>query len=348
MKLGGIYSVVLGVCAVMALAGCPNQAKNDSLGLLKEANEFYSKKNWEAAIPKYEEATQRWAENHTAFYGLSGSYYHKKNFAKAAENAKKAVNLVPDQAMYQLWAGRMLYEKAKEETLKSQSGGKDAKEAANFAADYSHAPFDEALGHLQEAVKLNNDLWRAHYLIGNIYYYQQKPKDAAAELTKALESAPKTENAPWITLAELYRQWDYPDAAIQVATQGVQVVHDEKLKSDLYYEIGAGHDDKRSDNDAIKNFKLALEVGKDNSRAKFMLGQALFRKGDYTEAKPLLETFSKSSGGGNSFFKEQASRMLLEIQMKQASPGTGPTGGDKKLTPEEMVKKAKEAKDAKK
>jgi tetratricopeptide (TPR) repeat protein len=338
--------IVLAVLAIAALAGCPNQAKHDSLSLMKEANELYGKKNYEAAIPKYEEAVARWAENHTAHYGLSGAYFYKKNYTKATEHAKKAVVIEPQQAMYQLWAGRMAYEKAKDETRNAQAKGKDP---GSVDVDFSHAPFDEALGHLQEAVKLNNELWRAHFLIGNIYFYQQKPKDAAAELTKALESAPKTENTPWIQLAELYRQWDYPEAAIQVAQQGVQVVLDDKHKSDLYYEIAAGNDEKGNIKDAVTNYKLALDMAKDNHRAKFMLGQALFKKGDYVDAKTHLEAFSKSTGQGNSFFKDQAGRMLLEIQMKQTAPG-GPAGGpaEKKLTPEEAVKKAKEAKDAKK
>ncbi|MBX3158590.1 MAG: tetratricopeptide repeat protein [Deltaproteobacteria bacterium] len=339
MKIG---SVVLALCAAVALAGCPNQAKNDSLALMKEANEAYGKKNYDAAIPKYEEAVGKWADNHTAHYGLSGAQFYKKNYVKAAEHAKKAVNIEPTQAMYQLWAGRMSYEKAKDETRKAQAKDKDP---GSVDIDFSHAPFDEALGHLQEAVKLNNELWRAHFLIGNIYFYQQKPKDAAAELTKALESAPKTENTPWIQLAELYRQWDYPDAAIQVAQQGVQVVLDDKHKSDLYYEIGAGYDEKNNLKDAVTNYKLAIDMAKDNHRAKFMLGQALYKKGDYVEAKTQLEAFSKSSGQGNSFFKDQAGRMLLEIQMKQANPGGVPSGGgEKKLSPEDMVKKAQGAK----
>src|SRR5262249_47563322 len=68
---------------------------------------------------------------------------------------------------------------------------------------------EKPLQHLQEALKLNADLWRGHYCIGRIYRDTGKAKEAADELTRDLQSAP-TEPGPWVALAELSRQWDYP------------------------------------------------------------------------------------------------------------------------------------------
>jgi len=197
--------------------------------------------------------------------------------------------------------------------------------------------FEKPLQHLQEAVKLNNNLWRAHYLIGRIYRDIGKSKEAAEELTKALQFGP-TEYGPWVALAELYRHWDYTDQAIQVAEAGTTAVPGANEKSDIWYEVGMGYDDKRHDDKAIDAFTKALESKKDNRNAKFQRGQAYFRKGDYANAKRDLEEFSKTGGASVALEKQQASKMLIDIAAKSVVPGSTPV---EKQSPEDVVKKGK-------
>ena len=350
MKLVG--AVILAMAAIIS-TGCPNSSRNDSIRLKNEGTAHYAKKQWESAIERYQRATEKWHENHTAWYELSLAYTQRRDWDKAAEAAQTAVQIVPDQVMYQQNYGYILYERAKLETLKHQAD-KEGKKPNEVVADYSNTNFEKSLQHLQEAVKLNNDLWYSHYLIGSIYRFQQKPKEDAAELTKALESGP-IDPSPWVALAELYRQWDYTDAAIQVAEQGIAAIPGKIEKSDVWYEVGAGYDEKKLDDKAIKAFDDALEARRDNSKAKFARGQAYFRKGDYAKAKTDLEEFSKAGGGAsNEFFKQQASTMLMQIAAKSAPPPTTPTKGGpaekvpgapgQKMSPEDVVKKSKEGK----
>jgi tetratricopeptide (TPR) repeat protein len=112
-------------------------------------------------------------------------------------------------------------------------------------------------------------------------------------------------------------------------------------KSDIYYVVGMGYDDKRLDDKAIDAFTKALESRRDNHKAKFQRGQAYFRKGDFTNAKRDLEEFSKSGGTSVEFAKQQAAKMLMDIAAKsaqQSAPAEAPT---EKLSPEEVVKKGK-------
>jgi tetratricopeptide (TPR) repeat protein len=215
------------------------------------------------------------------------------------------------------------------------AAGLEAKAADNLERAYTN--FEKALQHLREAVKLNNDLWRAHYFIGRIYRDTGKSKEAAEELTKALQSGP-TEIGPWVALAELYHQWDYTDQAIQVAEAGTLAVPGANEKSDVWYEVGRGYDDKRLDDRAIDAYSKALESRRDNHKARFQRGQAYFRKGDYTNAKRDLEEFAKAGGSSVEFPKQQASKMLIDIAAKSAAPGTTPV---EKASPEDMVKRGR-------
>ncbi|HEX4416332.1 MAG TPA: tetratricopeptide repeat protein [Kofleriaceae bacterium] len=336
MKLVGIWMLV---ALAVASAGCPNEARIESITASNEGTKAYGQKQFDSAIVAYKRATDRWRENHVAWYGLGGAYAGKADWANATDAMSHAVQLEPEQGMYQLFYGRFLYEKAIQ-TARDDQARRENRKPEEVQPDLGSVNFEKALQHLQEAIKLNNELWRAHYYIGRIYRDTGKSKEAAEELTKALGSGP-TEPGPWVALAELYRQWDYTEQAIQIAEAGTTVVPGTNEKSDVWYEVGMGYDDKRLDDKAIDAFTKSLESKRDNHKAKFQRGQAYFRKGDYTNAKHDLEDFSKAGGASVEFAKQQASKMLIDIAAKSVLPGQAPP---EKLSPADAVKKGRKGK----
>ena len=323
-------------CAALFLAGCPNSARNDSVTLANKATDAYGKKQYETAIDMFTKSTDKWRENHKAWYGLAAAYSMKLDWPNATKAAAMAVQLAPEIAMYQLMLGKCEYKKTIAAARQEQAD-REKKKPDQVEVDVSSLNFQTALQHLNEATKLNNDLWRAHMYIGLIYRDTGKYKEAAGELTKSLETAP-TDPQPWVELAELYRHWDYTDQAIQVAEQGAAIVPGENEKSDIWFEVGMGYDDKRLDDKAIDAFTKALEAKRDNHKAKFQRGQAYYRKADYPSAKRDLEEFSKAGGSSVEFAKQQASKMLIDIAAKSVVPGSTPI---EKASPEEMVKQKK-------
>lgn len=343
---------LVGMALCVALFACGSSQRNESVQAANEGTKAYGAKQYETAIERYQKATEKWPENHSAWYGLAASYGGKKDWAKAADAAKQAVALEPEIAMYQLMAGRTQYEKvidqAKEDTARKESRKKEEVEP-----DLTGANFETALQHLREAVKLNPELWRAHYLIGNIHRYRGETKQSAEAFSKALEFGP-TEPAPWIALCELYRAWDYTDQAIAVAQEGAKVIPGEPEKSEIWFEVGMGYEDKRNHDKAIEAFDKALDAKRDNHKAKFARGQAYYLKGVaessesarndvFAKAKRDLEEFSKSGGASLEFAKQQASKMLMDIAAKSMGADKPP---EPKLSPEELMKKEKAAQEA--
>jgi tetratricopeptide (TPR) repeat protein len=342
MKLAGIIATALLVASAALSAGCPSESRNESIRSANEGTKALGQKQYETAVAAYKQAVEKWSDNPVAWYGLAGAYAGKQDWGNAAEAASHAVQIKPEQGMYQLLYGRFLYEKAIQ-TAREDQARRENKKPEEVTADLTSVNFEKALQHLQEAIKLNNELWRAHYYTGRIYRDTGRSKEAAEQLTKALSSGP-TEYGPWVALAELYRHWDYTDQAIQVAEAGTTVVPGTNEKSDIWYEVGMGYDDKRLDDKAIDAFTKAIESKKDNRNAKFQRGQAYFRKGDYTNAKRDLEEFSKTSGASLALEKQQASKMLIDIAAKSVTPGAAPA---EKQSPEDVVKKGKPKKKGK-
>ena len=324
--------------AVAMLAGCPNQAKNDSTNALNAGNKALGQKQVETALSEYQKAVDRYRDNHLAWYGMGLAYIEKKDFDKAADALQHCVELAPEQTMYQMWYGIALYEKAVDNARQDQAK-KQNKKPEEIDPDLAGVSFEKSSQALQESLKLNSNLWRAHYYLGKIYRATDKPKEAAEEFSGAIKANPR-EWGPYVALGELYRKWDYTDQAIQVASQGTANVVGTTEQSDIWFVLGMGYEDKANEDKAIEAFTKAIESKKDNHKAKFQRGQAYFRKGDMTNAKRDLEEFSKSGGASLEFAKQQASKMLMDIAAKSAMQ-SGAAAPEPKLSPEDLVKGAK-------
>lgn len=334
MKLVGIAALALAV-----LPGCPNQARNDSITAANEGTTASGLKQYETAIAAYKRATEKWDGNHAAWYGLGGVYAARHEWAKAADAMQHAVQLQPEQPLDQFYYGQFLYEKAVQ-VAREEQARRENKKPEEITPDLTAVNFEAARQHLQEALKLNADIWGAHYYLGRINRDTGKTKEAAEELTKALQGG-AIDPGPWVALAELYRSWDYTDQAIQVAEAGTAVVPGSHEKSQIWYEVGMGYDDKRNNDKAIDAFTKALEAKRDYHTAKFQRGQAYYRKGDYNNAKRDLEEFSKAGGASVQFEKQEASKMLVGIAAKSVVPGSTPV---EQPSPEDVVKKGKAGK----
>lgn len=321
------------------LAGCPNQSLNESKTALNAGNKASGAKQFQTAITEYQRAVDKYHDNHLAWYGMGGAQAGKGDWAKAADAFAVAVQLEDQQPMYQMWYGVALYEKAIAAAREDQAR-KENKKPEEIKVDLSTVNFEKAMQHLQEAVKLNGDLWRAHYFLGRIFREQDKPKDAATEFSAAIKANPR-ESGPYVALGELYRRWDYTNESIKVAQQGTVNVPGAHEVSDIWYVLGMGYDDQRSNDKAIEAFDKAIESRRDNYKAKFQRGQAYFRKGDMIHAKRDLEEFSKSSGGSLEFNKQQATKLLMDIAAKSAAD-SAPV--EAKPSPEDLVKQGKNGK----
>lgn len=335
--------------ALLVGAGCSNDARNESVKAANDGAKAMGQNQWETAIERYQKAIEKYRDNHSAWYYLAYAHSRKNDWKNAVEAAEKAVQLAPGQAMYQMFYGISLYERARQQTLERQAQAQN-KKPEELTPDMSGVSFEKPLQHLQEAVKLNNELWRAHYYLGRIYRDTGKVKESAEEFTKALQSVPP-QAAPWVALAELYRAWDYTDQALAVATAGVgpNIVPDANESGDLWYVVGMAYDDKSLFEKSVEAYTKALEARRDLHVAKFQRGQAYYKLGKLPEAKRDLEDFSKTGGASVSFSKAQASKMLMDIAAKTATPAPGgekpgetPSGKPgEKMSPEDMVKKSK-------
>jgi cytochrome c-type biogenesis protein CcmH/NrfG len=88
------------------------------------------------------------------------------------------------------------------------------------------------------------------------------------------------------------------------------------MSADVWFELGKAFVDKHDDKKAVEAFGKALELDGHHEPARFQLGLARFRIGDFAGAKRDLEQFVANAGPELEFAKQQASQVLLEIRDK--------------------------------
>jgi tetratricopeptide (TPR) repeat protein len=326
---GSISVAALVFASVVALvvggAGCGNAARNDSIKRANAGVRALGSRSLETAINELKESVRLYKENHSAWFHLGEAYRLKKNWTEAVNAYSTAVQLRSSDVMYQLRLGASMYEAAVEKARQDEAT-RLQKKPEEVNPDLHNVNFEQALQHLEAAVKGNAGLYNAHYYIAKIYLNQGKPQQAAEAFTKAITAYPRFQ-APYVALVNLYRQWDYTEQAIQVAAQGIEYVKGAEDKAELYEAQGMAYFDKGDDAKAIDSFSKAIELNKDAFRSRFQRGMAKFRKGDLKSADSDFEDYLKVAGPSQAAFKAIAQKKRNEIMMRLAPAPTAPPAG---------------------
>jgi tetratricopeptide (TPR) repeat protein len=304
--------------ALLLFTGCRDNDRIESIEHMNKGSEALHAQSVETAIVELTEAVRLYPKNHMAEYQLGNAYDKRNAPVESATHYGKAVQELPDNVVYNMFYGIALYKQAvfQAKDAEAKKQGKKIEQITDSDVDLRAINFDESAKYLEQAIKLDPSLWGSHYYLGRIYRIHDKPQLAAQEFTAAIQGDPR-EQAPYVALAELYRRWDYTDQAIQVAAQGQANVLGQ-ARAEVNYVLGMAYFDKKKLDDAVDAFGKAIEdSGRQNHRALFQRGLALFVLGKTKDAKKDLEEYSKTAGESEQFNKSMANKVLMDIAAKQ-------------------------------
>lgn len=279
--------------AVVLLAGCGDRAMKASIEKNEEAAQRFEGGEYTAAERAFEEAVRIKEENYTAWYNLGQTREQLKKYKEAAEAFGQAVKFKADDPMYHYRLGKALI--GNDECNPGQE--------SNIGL---------AQTHLEESVKLEPQLHKAWYCLGQIYNIQGEPKKAAEAWTRSASLNP-IEGEPFTALGKLYIKWDKLAEAISVLDQGRVNVKDPNDQAQLLFFLGFAYEKQGNLEKAIENYSAALDKSTGDLAARRQRGFAYAKKGDKDKAKADLEAFVKAGGGGNAFELQAANERLLRM-----------------------------------
>lgn len=301
------------ISALLLTTACDTSRK-DSIKAMNVGAKALGNRQYSEAITHFEKAKTLDPSNELAWFQLGEAQRGKGDIRAAADAYQKAAQLNPKSPLYTLRLGSASYEKVKATAREAQ------KLKPSDPLDLASLTFDDAEQWLTQAIKLEPNQWRAHWLLGAIYRDSGRYAEAAGSFTKSILANP-FEAAPYVDLGQLYRKWDYSDEAIAVAEQGAALVPNATDGANIWYVAGMAYSDKGDWDKAIDAFSSAIKAKADHHDARFQRGLAYFRKKNYKSAKPDLEAFVKSGSSSKDFIKAEANKMIQEIQMKTMAAG---------------------------
>jgi tetratricopeptide (TPR) repeat protein len=278
----------------------------DTLRHASAGHRAYASRRFDTAIAEYEAALRAWSGNAAAWYGLAGARSWRGDLRGAADAAAHSTALVPDQAMYWLLRGRLLYEAAIADA-RSREARAHGGRADLAIVDRAQLDFAPALEALRIATSLEPRLWRAHDYLGRVLRDRGDARAAAEQLSQAIAQH-AWEPGPYLALGELYRRWRFGDQALAIAELGSVVVPG---SAEIWFALGLARDDRGNSSAAIAAYSRALELRPDLTAARFRRGQAFARQRNVGQA--LRDLRAVVQAGGTSFDVEQARRLLIAL-----------------------------------
>jgi tetratricopeptide (TPR) repeat protein len=305
----------------MLVAGCPDKDKHESIELTRKGVEAFNNDSWDRSIQFFKDATHKSEGNHLAWYSMGEAQSKQEDWKEAADSYAQAVKHSPGNAQYHLRLGMALYELELKERNKALAEAKAA--AKGQPVPYRQmGDLSKSEAELNEAIKINKDLFNAHWYLGRVYRDTGRPKQAAEAWTNACRLNPHY-GPPFSALGQLYIDWDRFDEAIRVLTQGQQYVDGAPEKSDIYYRLGLAYtgkarlnpaEEKENLDKAVDAFSKSLELRADLAEAKLQRGIAYAKRGDKSKAQADLDDYLKR-GAGNAFERQEATKALYSLSL---------------------------------
>lgn len=300
MKLSALcVAMTLGV--VVLVAGCGRE-KIEAVNLANEGTVLKKQGAYDAAIDKYEAASQLDPTNHEIMYMLATTYRKKEEWEKVASTLARATQVAPDHATYFYERGYALVQVANKS--KQQSAWEEAKEP------------------LVKCIEKDPNFAHCYFELALVELFLDNEQSALENYTKAIQHKP-SEPTFYAPLADLYIRLDYFDQAKGVLEEGIKFAPDEgKSKFNMYVLLATVHQFKNDMAGMVSALETANKIGgAENPEILFNLGStyAVMDPPKKSQAIQMLKKFQAQACKGGKAVKykdqcEQAMALIAKLQ----------------------------------
>ncbi len=300
MKLSTLC-VAMTLGFVVSLAGC-SRDRIEAVNLANEASMLKKQGAYDAAIDKYEQASQLDPTNHEIIYMLATTYRKKEEWEKVASTLARATQIAPSYANYFYERGYALVQVASKS--KQQSAWEEAKDP------------------LVKCIETDTRFAHCYFELALVELFLDNEQAALENYTKAIQHAPD-EATFYAPLADLYIRLDYFDQAKGVLEQGVKFAPDEgKSKFNMYVLLASVAQFQGDMPSMVKALETANDIGgKENPEILFNLGStyAVMDPPKKSQAIQMLKRFQAQACKGGKAMKyqeqcEQAMALIAKLQ----------------------------------
>jgi tetratricopeptide (TPR) repeat protein len=250
--------------------GSCSRERVESLNEMNEGVVLAAQKNYLDAVTKLQHAAAIDPTNDQAYWNLAIVHMEMQRFDAARDDLQRCIQINPNIAGYHEKLGTVLMELEQ---------------------------WDQARESFEQAITLDENLFKAYYKLGQILERQDDAQGALQRYTEAIQHGPRFIEA-YRSLGRLYADLGYLGEAAQVLNSGLQVViSGTEDEADLHHLLGTVYQQQRNYDQAVSEFRSALEIEPGMQEAMFSLGWTYALQNNRDEARRYLKRYVDAAAG---------------------------------------------------
>jgi len=287
-----LHMVVAFLAVSFLMGGNCSRARVESMNAMNQGVILAQQRQHVEAIEKLERAASIDPNNDQAYWNLAIVHMETRKYERARDDLQRAIAINPEAAGYQEKLGTVLIE------LHDWNGAKQA---------------------FERAIQLDASLFKAYYKLGQVLEQLDDQQNALRRYTEAIQKGPRFLEA-YSSLGRLYADLGYLDNSVQVLQSALQVaLEGTDEAATIHHLLGTVYQEQRKYDDAIREFRAALDIDPSMRDALFSLGWTYSLQNNKEEARRYLKKFVDVAGSDAPAHYIKAARDRLN----EMAEGTG-------------------------
>lgn len=275
-----LLALIVGSTVSFTACNLESQARVDSIHRMNEGVKQYKKNNLSGAEQALKEAIKIDPTNHKAHEALGTLMRKQERWADAGAAYESAIEAMKDQPV-----GKYYYELG---IVTSHLAHGEGVTRAVF-----EQKANEAIASFDQALKLDPNLYKAHYQMGRLYEELDQPEkaDQAYRAAIAINGA---YTPPLVSLGSMYIDYGFSNVAMAVLEAGTKA---NPTDAAVWKGLGEALQNLNKTKEAVEAYTKATKIDPDQADVYFSLGMAYAELRQKQEATEALENFLKKAGG---------------------------------------------------
>ena len=275
-----VFALLLVPSLLVPACKLESHARVDSIHAMNEGVKHYKKNNLSAAEAALKEAIKIDPTNSKAYDQLGTLMRKQERWADAEAAYRSAIDNMGDGKV-----GKYYYELGLVQNQLAHGEG-ITRQAFEQKANEAISTFDQSL-------KIDPNLYRAHYMMGRLYEELDQPEqaDQAYRASIALNGA---FTPPLVALGNMYIDYGFSNVAMAVLEAGTKA---NPTDAGVWKGLGEALQNLNRTQEAVDAYKKAIKIDPDQADVYFSLGMTYAELRQKAEATEALENFLKKAGG---------------------------------------------------
>ncbi|NVB37838.1 tetratricopeptide repeat protein [Pseudenhygromyxa sp. WMMC2535] len=292
-----LTAVFLAAAFLLPACNLTSQARVDSIKAMNEGIQQLNKNNMSGAERAMQESIKKDPTHAEAYLNLGKLYRKQQKWVDAEKAFRGAIENMGEGQRGDYW-----FELGAVQVAQAAEPGTSRAE--------QETKWREAITSFSEAIKLNPNLYKAHFQMGKLHEQLDEPEQADQAYRKCIELNGNYSPC-FVSLGNMYIDYGFSNVAMVVLETGTKV---NETDADMWNGMGRALLNLNKPKEAVDAYKKAKLIDPDKPDVLFGLGMAYAEIPMREEAEKTLNEFMDKAGNSPEHIKKAAQDTIMRMQ----------------------------------